>query len=126
MYDCCLYRMKHCVSAFICVISIFFRMAYFPFDVPKDCSSTSRVDSHTVILPYNLSSNPEFFVACGVLSFMFCCAAVAVYVFRTALYQTNQTIPILVRRAEHRDTKFAKFVCTLRYILTDGTVYTRS
>ncbi|XP_022656077.1 synaptophysin-like isoform X2 [Varroa destructor] len=72
-----------------------FRMAYFPFDVPKDCSSTSRVDSHTVILPYNLSSNPEFFVACGVLSFMFCCAAVAVYVFRTALYQTNQTIPIL-------------------------------
>lgn len=71
-------------------------MAYFPFDVPKNCSTALNVEPHTVILPYNLSSNPEFFVACGVLSFMFCSAAVAVYVLRTALYQSNQTIPILV------------------------------
>ncbi|XP_018495550.1 synaptophysin [Galendromus occidentalis] len=69
-----------------------FRMAYSPFDVPRDCVPTG---TDAVILPYNLSSNPEFFVACGVLSFMFCSAAVAVYVLRTALYQSNQTIPIL-------------------------------
>lgn len=72
-----------------------FRMAYFPFLVPKNCSNYVNVVSQTVILPYNLSSNPEFFVACGVLSFMFCCGAVAVYVFRSALYQSNQTIPII-------------------------------
>lgn len=72
-----------------------FRMAYFPFEVPRNCTDPVQLESQTIVLPYNLSSNPEFFVACGVLSFMFCVAVVAVYVFRTALYQSNQTIPII-------------------------------
>jgi len=75
-----------------------FRMAYFPFEVPRNCTNETANGnsiSSTVILPFNLSSNPEFFVACGVMSFMFCVAVVALYVFRTAIYQTNTTIPIL-------------------------------
>lgn len=69
-----------------------FRMSYFPFQVPS-CKEADKRD--TVVLPFNFASNAEFFVATGVLSFLYCVGILGVYLFSSKMYAENQTVPIL-------------------------------
>lgn len=72
-----------------------FRMSYFPFKVPKECKQLIDLDTKTVVLPYNFASNPEFFVATGVLSFLYCVGILGVYIFCNKMYTDNQATPIV-------------------------------
>ncbi|EEC15349.1 hypothetical protein IscW_ISCW010676 [Ixodes scapularis] len=50
----------------------------------------------TVRLPFNFASNAEFFVATGVLSFLYCVGILGIYLFSNKMYIENQTVPIII------------------------------
>lgn len=72
-----------------------FRMSYFPFKVPTSCPINVDVVMDTIELPFNFASNAEFFVATGVLSFLYCVGILGIYLFSSKMYAENQTVPIL-------------------------------
>lgn len=72
-----------------------FRMSYFPFQAPAKCSVPKLDDWETVRLPFNFASNAEFFVATGVLSFLYCVGILGIYLFSNKMYTENQTVPII-------------------------------
>jgi hypothetical protein len=45
----------------------------------------------------DFSSDAQFFVATGVLSFLYCIGIIAVYVLFDAVYQSNGLLPLAVR-----------------------------
>ncbi|XP_064473828.1 synaptophysin-like protein 2 [Ornithodoros turicata] len=89
---------KVCDKAYLATFSFGypFRMSYFPFNVPTICpSNMMEIQTKSVVLPYNFASNPEFFVATGVLSFLYCIGILGVYIFCNKMYTENQTTPIV-------------------------------
>ncbi|CAN7989416.1 unnamed protein product [Ixodes hexagonus] len=73
-----------------------FRMSYFPFQAPAKCSvDKPNNEWETVRLPFNFASNAEFFVATGVLSFLYCVGILGIYLFSNKMYSENQTVPII-------------------------------
>ncbi|CAN7975080.1 unnamed protein product [Ixodes persulcatus] len=72
-----------------------FRMSYFPFKAPANCPAGKSDDWPTVRLPFNFASNAEFFVATGVLSFLYCVGILGIYLFSNKMYIENQTVPII-------------------------------
>lgn len=71
-----------------------FRMSYFPFKAPAKCGHFAE-EWTTVRLPFNFASNAEFFVATGVLSFLYCVGILGIYLFSNKMYIENQTVPII-------------------------------
>ncbi|KAL1422879.1 hypothetical protein MTO96_021609 [Rhipicephalus appendiculatus] len=49
----------------------------------------------SIELPFNFASNAEFFVATGVLSFLYCVGILGIYLFSSKMYAENQTVPIV-------------------------------
>uniref|UniRef100_A0A147BF24 MARVEL domain-containing protein n=1 Tax=Ixodes ricinus TaxID=34613 RepID=A0A147BF24_IXORI len=72
-----------------------FRMSYFPFKAPAKCPAGDPKDWPAVRLPFNFASNAEFFVATGVLSFLYCVGILGIYLFSNKMYIENQTVPII-------------------------------
>ncbi|KAL3179276.1 hypothetical protein MRX96_038178 [Rhipicephalus microplus] len=72
-----------------------FRMSYFPFQVPHSCPITPDDTLDSIELPFNFASNAEFFVATGVLSFLYCVGILGIYLFSSKMYAENQTVPIV-------------------------------
>lgn len=73
-----------------------FRMSYFPFEAPAKCTAGHFVGGWTTVrLPFNFASNAEFFVATGVLSFLYCVGILGIYLFSNKMYIENQTVPII-------------------------------
>lgn len=72
-----------------------FRMSYFPFKAPAECPVGKPVVWQAVRLPFNFASNAEFFVATGVLSFLYCVGILGIYLFSNKMYIENQTVPII-------------------------------
>ena len=53
-------------------------------------------EDYKLYLRGDFSSDSEFFVAVGVLGFLYSIAALGLYCFATALYQRNVLVPIIV------------------------------
>lgn len=60
--------------------------------VRKECSSSEETDQY---LDMSFSSSPQFYVATGVLSFLYSVGCLVVYIFGTRHYETNPLIPVI-------------------------------
>lgn len=61
------------------------------YEYPFIISDSDVCHKHQIIL--NVSSDCQFFVATGVLSFLYCILIIFVYVVKDELYQTRQVLP---------------------------------
>ncbi|XP_013785623.1 synaptophysin-like [Limulus polyphemus] len=66
-----------------------FKLSHIPITV-EDCKGNVSI----VKLPWDFSSSAEFFVATGVLAFLFTLLALVIYIFCSSYYINNQLVPI--------------------------------
>ncbi|XP_076340608.1 synaptophysin-like isoform X2 [Tachypleus tridentatus] len=65
-----------------------FKLSHIP--ITLDCKGNVSI----VKLPWDFSSSAEFFVATGVLAFLFTLLALVIYIFYSSFYINNQLVPI--------------------------------
>ncbi|XP_022234944.1 synaptophysin-like protein 1 [Limulus polyphemus] len=67
-----------------------FKLNHVPLSV-TDCNGDKKIET----LPWDFSSSAEFFVATGVLAFLFSLAVLIIYIFFWSLYSNKQFLPII-------------------------------
>lgn len=73
-----------------------FKMSSTFLRVPVQCEvSVENISIETKSFPFDFSGNAEFFVATGVLSFLYSVFICVLYVFAHGLYSTNPVTPII-------------------------------
>ncbi|XP_076358806.1 synaptophysin-like [Tachypleus tridentatus] len=70
-----------------------FRLRYASFIVPK-CDGT--YDTTTEKIPFDFSSSAEFYVATGVLTFMYSLGVALFYIFAHQKYIDDQVVPVTI------------------------------
>lgn len=68
--------------------------AHATFQYPFVINNKELCDKYPIIL--NVSSDCQFFVATGVLSFLYCILIIFVYLTKDELYQTRKELPMAV------------------------------
>lgn len=63
-------------------------------EVPKDCNGDG--EELEITLPFDYSNTAEFYVATGVLSFLYTLAILVVYIFFHQTYAQNNRVPVIV------------------------------
>ncbi|XP_076331337.1 synaptophysin-like protein 1 [Tachypleus tridentatus] len=66
-----------------------FKLNHIPIKVVK-CDDKTVVEN----LPWDFSSSAEFFVAVGVLTFLFTLLALGIYILSVSFYTSNQMVPV--------------------------------
>lgn len=63
--------------------------------VPKKCNSTEKEKETVDYSRMDFASSAQFFVATGVLSFLYSTGAIVLYIFGSRHYETNPLLPVI-------------------------------